>query len=300
MNKLIFTQDIPGEREWINRHFSDHINLETTHSGKWESEYCPGSNHIYEISLSDSIWPDIPGKKIKSIFSNNDVNLLMQDKRWTITSDRIINHQFHRNHIINQNNLFFTFTMHRSGTKLIEELLETRFVKLAPHQTVRDFKSNIKIISELSNIPIVILMIYRKNWWDWLTSFFLASKTDIWYNESRVDWSTIGPFEMTLDDLDLLYKQNESAWEFWCNLACALPNHSLFLLEYSDIIEKYSKLVANQKKAPYNKKQLISNYSEMEEIFINQYQQLFDRNQENCCQHLIAMGVETTLESLNF
>jgi hypothetical protein len=300
MNKLIFTQDIPGEREWIEQHFPDHINLETINSSKWGVEYCPGSKYIYEISLSDNIWPDIPGEKIKSIFSNNNVNLLMQDKRWTITSDRIINFEFHRNSNVTHNNKFLAFTMGRSGTKFTEELLETQFIKFATHKGLCDFEGSLETVNKLSQNPIIIVLIYRKNWWEWLTSKFIANQIGYDNLNAQVDWTKVQPFNMTIDNLKHSYKISQDNWEFWCNLACSLPKHRIYLLEYSEIIGKYSNLVVKQKKMPYDKKQLISNYSEMKEIFINQYQQLFNRNQENCRQHLVAMGVETTLNSLNF
>ena len=54
-NKIIFTQDVPGEREWIQSQFPGYSNLETVSSGKWSSEF-PLDNdqkNLYEIAFSD-------------------------------------------------------------------------------------------------------------------------------------------------------------------------------------------------------------------------------------------------------
>ena len=54
-NKIIFTQDVPGERGWLQRQFPAHKNFETSSSGKWTAEFPSISDQatLHEIAYSD-------------------------------------------------------------------------------------------------------------------------------------------------------------------------------------------------------------------------------------------------------
>ena len=56
-NKIVFTQDVSGEREWIQSQLPGHTNLETSSSGNWPWDFPKDTNQsqLFEIAFSDQV-----------------------------------------------------------------------------------------------------------------------------------------------------------------------------------------------------------------------------------------------------
>lgn len=81
--KIVFTQDVPGERDWLYSHFPEHQNFQTRYSGLWPHHFPidTGSDTVWEIPAEDKIdTSNIDCDKILSVYSpDKELNV----SRWT-------------------------------------------------------------------------------------------------------------------------------------------------------------------------------------------------------------------------
>jgi hypothetical protein len=117
-------------------------------------------------------------------------------------------------------------------------------------------------------------------------------------------WNTFNPSEhnkkIFVTEQDFANAENLliSTWNFWCNLKCFIPDLDCYLLEFSNMINKYSHLTGH-KEIPYNKKELIINYGELKTCYEQEYQKRWEALTNKGIAHLTNMHCKTDLDDLD-
>lgn len=299
MSNIIFTQDVKGERGWLQSHFPGHQSLETINSGKWQGTLPnPNGDFLYEIPYSDSIelsdYLHFPANKIKSVYNNQPG---FYDKNWYCAETLLSNIEF--SDFENRNNTYsIVCTFSRCGTELTEDLLLHRFKKLAPHFVVvsdQENLANVNLIKQAQDVTIVL--VYRKSWWDWVISCGIKRHYGAYHYYDAPDLDQFAPFEIT--ESTILERQHEliRTWDFWCNLRVELPGHDFYLLEFSDIVKNYANLSSHQP-LQYSKERIISNYHQAKQLFDEKYLDNWVTMSDRCQKHLITMGCSTDMSTV--
>lgn len=298
-NKIIFTQDIEGERSWLSNQFPDHINLETVFSGKWFNDQPQEGNngYLYEISFRDYSWDtlflDKNLPKIKSIYSNSSDDLFLSS--WWAESDNFIHNLTFTNKEKSKN--FIILNLARSGTMFAHSLISKKLIEFTPHVSTGVHGENIDLAETIKANNLTVFLTYRKNVWEWCTSNLIANKFGFYHHYSyrKENYTTM---TANKEDLDALLKMQLATWNFWCNLKCYIPDLNCYLLEFDDIIKKY-KDVTNHVAVPYVKNNIILNYKEIEKVFDNEYRSKFEKIVTNGSTHLKNMNCKTDLADLD-
>lgn len=286
-NIVVYTQDVPGEREWLRSKFPDHYMYETVDSGKWESTHGQG---LYEMPFSNDAEPPVTiDKAFKSVYTKGSY----YDKRWMTDSDLISNLEF--TEFKGTGTEFFVITTGRAGTVFIEDILQNKYSKLRKHVGIRSESLPRDLIAEYN--PMVFL-VYRNSWWGWITSTEISLKYD-YYHHHNIKLDKLKPFEITAEDLAARHEQMYYTWESWCNFRSQYPELEVCVLEFGDNIAKFKEHTEHAK-ISYNKRDIITNYDEAEQDFNRLYLEKFNRYEQYGLKHLTAMnvGVEITKEQL--
>jgi hypothetical protein len=307
MDQIICTQDVPGERAWLESCFPNYKNLQTEFSGMWPNNklILNNTNCLWEIPPDSDIKLDqILSDKILSLYKVNDKFI---DPRWCQTEKLITNLNFDSESNCNQK-LAQVITFSRAGTVFLEKLLYTHlgYKELTPHLTLgAGFEEQCDVLQLITDRRPDVFLVYRNNWWEWATSVFISRRTG-WIREDgkyvcphgyhTIDWSQIEPFSVTADELSDLHNWVFASWNAFCDLRSKCRDLNFYLLEFSDLIQiKKEKL---DSKIVYNKKDLIENYSTLKELFVQQYLPLFHHYQTNAVQHLKTMKCNMSIDSL--
>jgi len=283
--KIVFTQDIPGEREWLEYRLGSK-SLQTRSSGLWKT--ISNSNNIFEIPPEDD-FSDLDIKNnltYKSVFSNC---LGIHDKNWVYSKNLITDLAFSNNPNLET---FQVFTFGRSATEFTESILYSKYKKLKPHYTIKNEHQDQKLLELLKIKKPFVVFLYRKNWWDWIISTYVGHNTGMPHFD--INWDEL-LFTLTSEIIDEFEDYAKQTWNYWCNIRVANPDLSCYLLETSEIITKYKDFPSEHKKLSYDKEKIISNYSEMKDIFYNQYYNRWKFFEKNARRHLLKMGCQTEL-----
>ena len=297
MSKLIFTQDLNGERSWINSQFPGYRNLQTKHSGMWagHSPTDPDEQNLFEVPCSDPVdcYNSVRSfdGAYKSIYST-DIGI--DDVNWVCADNIVSNLNF--SHPITESTHYQAVTFGRCGTVFTESLLRQRYKELAPHFAAasRDELQN-NLISRISaNKETAIALVYRNNWWEWITSTLIGHTHGYYHYDSVIDWSQLPSVELTDSFLKNSHHQVVSTWNLFCNLRVLFSDRLFYLLELSDTSSKHAKNTSH-KKINYDKRQLISNFDSAEKKFKNTYLEEWTTMTNRCTQHLVSMGCKTDI-----
>lgn len=296
-NKIIFTQDVPGEREWINSQFPGYTNLESEFGPFWAAspptdqansllwEIPPDSN----FDLSTLTNCDF----IKSLYRPTDSFV---SQAWTEAQSLLIRNPNFSGSEKSDRAQVLTFT--RCGTVFAESILyekcnytpapETPFYYNdipAYHYFMDGAKT--EFYSIIANTRPDVFLTYRKDWWGWATSLLICKQYDYYHYDDQVDWSSLTPFVITESHFDHLLTTANYNWKSLCHFRTRFPFLNFYIIEYSDII-KHKKLT-NHDKIKYDKRSLISNYDIAEQLFKTKYLNAFIVGEQRCLQHLVEM-----------
>ena len=294
MNNIVFTQDVPGERDWLNSQFPGFKNLETEFSGKW-----PG--HLFSQPC-DTIWEVPPESTVDVVNVNCDkykslyqLDLNFISHRWCEANKLLIN-----------NNIEFgsqpqaakaqVLTFTRCGTVFLESILygpggydkDRGWNKSDPttdHAFLGGDDSVLYGLIEKSQPDIFLC--YKNDWWSWATSLLICQNFDYYHYNDDVRWDQLPPFEISTKDLDMLAKKVHVNWMALCHFRTQFPHLNFYIIEFSKLI-KHADLTDHQG-IKYNKKNLITNYFQTQTMFEDIYLPKFRRWQHNCLGHLQTM-----------
>lgn len=299
-NKIVFTQDVPGERGWLQSQFPGYLNLETSSSGKWPAEFPEPSNQktLSEIAYSDHhdlaklLNCDIP--KIKSYYAG-PADLVLNDNKYWVCADQFVSNVSYSD--FTDKPKYWVLHIGRSGTMFIEALLDQYRTKLQHHQGVGSQPFLLSLFKEAQEHPeAAIVFVYRPELWETFTSTIIAIHYG-YHHEDNFDWSTADPISVTVEDMLHFRDMVVSTLCFWCNLRSLLPTHSMLLLNGSDVIRQYKDRVTHSK-VNYDKEYLISNYDEAK----RQWNELFSKDMakmlNNTIAHLEKMKCKQNLDQI--
>lgn len=299
MSNIVFTQDVQGERDWLQSLFPECVNFETVGSGKWpDSVPATSGDVLYEIAYSDTVeYPGFlhfPANKYKSIYNSQPG---FNDKHWYYADILLSEVDFDCFKDLN-NPYSIVCTFSRCGSELTEDLLLTRFKPLAPHFVVGSNEENQANVDKIVQAhDVTVVLVYRKSWWDWIISSSIKRRYGAYHYYDNQAIDELPPFDITEEFI--LESQNEvlRTWDFWCNLRVKFPEHDFYLLEFSDIVNKYAKLSSHQA-LRYNKERIIGNYHQAKQLFESKYLNDWITVSERCRSHLINMGCHTDMGSV--
>ena len=296
-DRIVFSQDVPGEREWLLQQFPGFTSLETEFGGNWPSAYPTESNQslIWEIPPdSELALEQVQGLTYRSVFTSDK----FLDKRWC-----------HSDHILSKLNFesqpksSTAWVLHfpRSGTVFLESILSAHggYQRVLPHAGPdADDAKNLKIYETLqANRPDVYLN-YRKDWWGFTTSMLIAQHTNYYHYNTAPDWRDVQPFTASVQELDQVEHMAMSTWNFLCSTRTMFPNLNFYIYEFDDLIQH--RTLTSHRAIDYSKQSLIKNYNELEQVFNAQYLDRFVQYQNRCLRHLNEMACQTLKNFDNF
>ena len=296
-NKILFTQDILGERSWLTLKFPGYKNLETVHAGRWpdaDPALIEDASYLLEIAESDNIdiHTDYQTDTYVSLFDKKS-----PQTKWVYADHLINKEEFPAFDDVNKSH-YQGITFGRVGTVFIESLMNKTLTKLSAHTSVKDKELNQKNIDLINRFPgTYVVLTYRQDWWAWLTSMALSHHYGFFHYNDTIDWSTVDPITISKDDLLLHEQQVLSSWNFFFQVRTSCPAHSFYLLEFSDMIEKYQKDTTHQA-MPYDKTKLISNYDQAKKMFEQEFLGRWQKWEQRAVKHLTSMSCRTDIDNL--
>ena len=293
-SKIVFTQDLPGEREWLEQQFPDHTMYETEFSGKWpDKPFNQSVPAVYEIP-PDSLLnvSDLPIPKYKSLYK---LDSKFVSPKWCQADQLLINNL----NFAPQPKAKKAQVIHfaRSGTVFLESILyqKCNYIKdigwnpKTPHSDHHQLGGDDSLFYNLiDNSRPDIFFCYRKNWWDWFVSLQIALQFDYYHYYNNVAWDQLAPFEITSNHMEEQLNQITAGWNAICHFRTYYPNLNFYIFEFSDLI-KHQSLTSHQK-INYNKQRLISNYDSAKQMFEHEYVLKFDKCARNSLTHLQTMN----------
>jgi hypothetical protein len=290
LNKIIFTQDVPGEREWINSQFPGYTNFESEFSGKWP----PGgisdqnTNALWEIPPdSDLDVSSINFEKIKSQYrSDSFVN-----RNWCYADSMISRLTFKSDAPRAPHAQVMHFP--RAGTRFLESILfgACGYQKTSHIGPSSNEEENNKTYQLLENTNPDIFINYREDWWGFASSLIISRKYGYYHSDTEPDWSKFEPFKITQEDLDLAQHESWAIWNFLCGLRTKFANLNFYIIEFSTLV-KHQQLTTHSK-LKYNKNLLITNYDQAKQWFYSDYLENMLTYQNKALHHLATMNCVT-------
>lgn len=300
-NKIVFTQDVPGERAWLQTQFPEYSNLETASSGKWPTEFPENSNqqHLYEIAYSDHHDLDAllnsKVSKIKSFYHSHPSAVFDDNIHW-VCADQFVSKATYQ--LFADQPKFWALHIARSGTVFIETLLSQYKVKGQIHAGTGSHAHLMQLYETAkSNPDTAIVFVYRPELWETLTSTVIAQRYGA-HHGNDFDWASADPITITVEDMLQFQTVMISTLNFWCNLRCLLPTHSMLLLNGSEIIHKYRHQV-NHRQVGYNKQTLVKNYTDAKNQWDSMFNQRLTKMLDNAVAHLDKMRCKRNLDHLS-
>ena len=298
-NLICFTQDIPGERNWINHQFPLYQNLETKSSGHWDKiNSSSEQNFILEIPYCDPVDLDfvnrLSAKKIKTIYQR-DINpqRLFYDQNWTNTEELLINDniKFNSEDLQKQVDTYMMLTFSRCGTTFTESILREKYQRFLPHYGLDTHPWAMAKLCQDKNLLLCLL--YRKDWWRWALSYMIGQEHGYHHYNSQIDWASLSCISLGQEQLDHLDTIVYGIFNFWCNLRVYCPQHHIKLFVFEDVIQ-HNQEKTKHTKISYDSTKLISNYEEAKELFESRYLGRWQAMEKNALAHLAKMKVEFT------
>jgi hypothetical protein len=303
MDKIICTQDVEGERPWLESQFPKHCNLQTEFSALWpDQRLAPGNNNfLWEIPPDSKI--DLDSIEFEKNFSLYQFNPEYVDHRWCQTEQLVSNLEFG---VGEKSDLAQVITFGRCGTVYLEKLLYEHlgYQKLDEHTAMSLPREN-PVVHMIENSRADVFMLYRKDWWEWAVSHFIARSQHTvnehgqprWpHSADNIDWTQVSPIEIDPAQLQNLHDYVLSNWNGYCHLRSKFRDLNFYVLEFSELIQVQRKNLDT--KLSYKKSNLIKNYSEIKNMFEQQYLSRFVRYQTNALAHLQSMKCRMSIDSL--
>lgn len=302
-NIICYTQDISGEREWINKQFPNFINLETKSSGKWNTVATDG-NYIREIPYTDMCDLDsikhINGCSYKTVY-NNSIDLIINDNNFMAVDHIMVNKDivFVNNSNTNIKN-YMMFTFARCGTVFIESILRKKYPAIHPHYALTGLDKPDIIKNFCFDPGTLICLNYRLNWWDWLTSQIITERNNtltpsgVLHYSDNVDWDQLTTNTISIKHFDTYETYLINTFNLWLQLRVILPTHQFKLFRFEEVLPVY-KTKSNHKKIPYDKTKLILNYYEAKKIFESDYLPRWKQLEYKALEFLNQLGVLPTI-----
>lgn len=294
-NNIVFTQDLPGEREWLKTRFPDCKILETEFSGKWpDPPFTQSYDAVYEISPDSNVDVSaIDTPKYKSLYQ---VNTDFISPKWYQSNRLLINNlKFESSP---QSNMAQVIHFPRSGTVFLESILfnrcnyarsTSRNSTLWPkHYMVGGGPGDKDFYNLIHEVRPDIFFCYRKNWWEWFVSYHISIKFGAFHYNDNVDWNSLDPFEITLDHINDTIREITSSWNAMCHFRTIYPNLNFYIFEFSDLIQHQH--LTSHTKINYNKKRLVKNYESVRKLFESTYNPQFEQWERNALSHLQTMN----------
>jgi hypothetical protein len=297
LNKIIFTQDVPGEREWINSQFPGYVNFESEFGGKWPPEGISEQNvdAIWEIPPDSTV--DVSSVSFEKIKSQYQPDTFI-NHAWCNTDRLLSNLNFKTNLPRSTHAQVVQFS--RSGTRFLESILfgacgyqPTKHVGPSP-----DANETNKVYQLIENLRPDIFINYRNDWWGFATSYMISKKYGYYHCDTEPDWSKFDPFEITRMDMDRLRSEVCSIWNFLCGVRTKFTDLNFYIIEFDNLI-KHQQLTTHTK-LKYNKNLLISNYFEAAQWFQDEYLESMLTYQTKALHHLTSMNCTTITDFKNF
>lgn len=298
----IFTQDILGERDWLNKQFKNFKNLETLHAGQWKEQ----KNTIYEICNYEPLLPVYNvDQTLKSLYQLTEYNTMLYDQSW-IFSDCLRVHpriNLIPNHSKFNKNLVVLSTS-RSGRQLSEKILNNKYEKKLPHfvvDTNQNLLESLRLICPVTDFNIIY--IYRENWLEWFLSVIIAHRIQEkqqlrgFPHGQKIDYTSIYPITVTKIEMFDVIKRFTALFNFWCNARLMLNGANFYITSYEKILEHHSEYeipnIYNTPNDSYNKdkSKLFANYNEIQNFFSENIDFL-NKIRHRTLSHLQAMKVE--------
>lgn len=289
MNKIIYTQDVPGERNWISSQFPDFENLETEYSGKWSTNlFSNKQNTIWEIPPDSMLdVSTIDCIKYKSLYQL-DIDFI--SNRWCESEQLLIRNLKFDSQPRAEKAQVLTF--YRTGTIFLESIL----YQICGYAKGGDLAllastDDSKMIYDLAKTSQPdIFLCYRSDWWEWIVSVLISEKFDYYHYDSDIDWQQLESFEILLQDFEHWANIARSNWQALCHFRTQFPNLNFYVFEFSTLVK--NKHLTNHRSIKYDKKSLISNYSQAKTLFETQYLLKFQLWEKNCVRHLQTMNCQ--------
>ena len=187
-NLICFTQDVPGEREWLSGLFPSHLCLETQSSGRWST--VTDNPVIWEVPGPDyhsGIYSGLDGAKVKTIFQQDlPIETLLNDTGWLDSEDLYLHNRLNfadadSAALINQ---YQMFTFARCGTVFTESILQKKYPVIEHHYVLENNLT--RIVTACQNTQTLICLLYRRDWWSWLVSNIISENNDYYHYYSNV------------------------------------------------------------------------------------------------------------------
>lgn len=293
-NLICFTQDVPGEREWLSQLFPLHRNLETESSTQWGKSN--NQSVIWEVPQSDynliGVY-GLKGAKVKTVFRQNfPVCTLLNNNGWVDAEQLYLHNQV--TFADTDTNIplkkYQMFTFGRSGTVFTESLLK-KYPKVENHYVLDD---NLELIVNKCQDPATLIcLLYRQDWWSWVVSNTIAEHNGFYHYHSKVDFTKLTPVKIGVTELEIFENRIKSTFNFWCNLRMCLPRHQFKLFEFSNVVKQNQDLT-NHKKIPYNSADFVIAHDDSKLLFEKQYLHRWKTFEKNSLSHLASMKVNLT------
>jgi len=306
-NILCFTQDLPGEREWLKTQFPEFLFLETESSGKW-AQYSADSdqNLLFELPFTDPVnhafIKQLNAKTVKTIFQNKLSINTLGDNLWALSDQLLVHDSIKFDPIPDATpKSYMMFTVGRCGTKFIESVLNQTYSSVHHHYTLSPDPK--PVVSMCANPNDVLLCLsYRRDWWKWILSSKIALVNGYYHYNSYyhrigpVDWTKLKKSSITQQDLDLFEDRMVSIFNFWCNLRVCYPTHLMNLYVFEDIVDG-AQAKTQHTKIPYNSADMILNHDEAKELFYAEYLLRWQHIEQRFLKHFKNMNINfsTTL-----
>jgi hypothetical protein len=297
LNKIIFTQDVPGEREWLDSQFPDYINFESEFSNKWS----PGgisdqyTNAIWEIPPDSNL--DVSSfkfEKIKSTFLPDT----FVNNNWCYADSMISNLIFESNVARASHAQILHFP--RSGTRFLDSILYgpccyQKTKHIGPSSIDKENDESYQLIE---NLRPDIFINYRNDWWGFASSLIISEVYGYYHHDNKPDWSKLAPFKITQSHLDMVRHRARSIWNFLCGVRTKFTDLNFYIIEFSELIKH--QVLTSHTKLKYNKNLLIENYDEAKKWFYDDYLEIMLTYQTNGLRHLTAMNCVTITDFKKF
>lgn len=302
-NVVCYTQNVPGEREWINSNFPGYTNLGIEADGAWLTEPKKG-NFIWEVPYTypqnSKFINSLNGLSFKTVYQN-DLDTIIHDNNILDSDDMLVNSKIIFSNIKREdikNYMMFTFC--RCGSVFTESLLRKKYPPIREIHYPFVGTDKIDVIKTYCADPTTrICLNYRSNWWSWITSHALV-KTNAHMNErgvlhyfDQVDWNNINSASLTDAFFDEYEHYIINTFNFWIQLRLILPTHQFSLFRFEDILPVYQ-TQTDHKQVPYNKVKLIKDYEQTEQHFKEKYLPRWQSIETKALNFLAKLNVTPT------
>lgn len=297
MDQVICTQDLPGERDWIQSKFPNHVNYQSEYSGLWpDSTFSPDSdsNFIWELPVDSAV--NLDDQSYPKSLSLYRPSAGYVDQRWCQTQHLLTDCEFSNGP---RKKLAQVVSFGRTGTVFLESLLYgyLGYQELSPHAFIGIPHINAKVIDLCEQHRPDIFLVYRKNHWDRMTSLWIAEANGIVDSQGKLAylhgkmidrWDKLNTITVSEDQVHDSLVGYAGQWNACCNLRAQFPDLNFFVIEFFDLIKIKKENLDS--KLSYNKQELISNYHQAKSMFDSLYQTKFDTYQANILKHLAKMN----------